>query len=141
MYYMTPVAPFMALAVATVLRELSGARLPRLRWALLCFGASAVVVALLWYQIGQLAAWWFWRLPHQASPDFARVVLAVALAVAVLVFVTLLAWPRVRGLWRYLTWVYAGAVTGVCLAFLPILIDLSISTSHFYHLMWFRNWI
>ena len=48
---------------------------------------------------------------------------------------------RARGLWPYFTWIYAGAVTGVCLAFLPILVDLSISTTHFYHLMWFRNWI
>jgi dolichyl-phosphate-mannose--protein O-mannosyl transferase len=141
MYYMTPVAPFMALAVAMVLRELSGARLPRPHWALLCFGATAAIVALLWYQIGQLAAWWFWRLPHQLSLDFARVVLGVALAVVAVGVLALILWPRARGLWRYLTWVYAGAVTGVCLAFLPILIDLSISTAHFYHLMWFRNWI
>ncbi len=142
MYYMTPVAPFMALAVATVLRELSGARLPRPRWALLCFAASAAIVALLWYQIGQLAAWWFWRLPHQAlarlRPRRARRGPRSGRASD--------SSPCCSGrapaaLWRYLTWVYAGAVAGVCLAFLPILIDLSISTAHFYHLMWFRNWI
>jgi dolichyl-phosphate-mannose--protein O-mannosyl transferase len=141
MYYMTPVAPFLALAVATILRELSHARLPRLRWAVLCYAAAAAVVALLWYQIGELAAWWFWRLPLQVSPDFARVVLAVALGVLAFVLLALFAWPRARDLWPYLTWVFAGAVTGVCLAFLPILIDLSISPAHFYHLMWFRNWI
>ena len=141
MYYMTPVAPFMALAVAMILRELSGARLPRLRWALVCYVGAAAIVALLWYQIGHLGAWWLWREPERVSVDFARVVLAVAAAVAVLSILVLFLWPRARRLWPYVTWVYAGAVTGVCLAFLPILIDLSISQAHFYHLMWFQNWI
>ena len=141
MYYMTPVAPFMALAVATVLRELSRARLPRWQWAAACYAAGAVVTALLWYQIGQAALWLFWRDPLRVSPVFARAVLAVAVAVVLFAVLLLLVWPRARGLWRSLTWIYAGAVTGVCLAFLPILIDLSVSTTHFYHLMWFRNWI
>jgi len=141
MYYMTPVAPFMALAVAMILRELSRGRLPRVRWALLCYAAAAAIVALLWYQIGHLATWWLWREPNKISLDFARVTLAVAFGVAALLLLLAFLWPRARRLWPYLTWVYAGAVTGVCLAFLPILIDLSISVDHFYHLMWFRNWI
>jgi dolichyl-phosphate-mannose--protein O-mannosyl transferase len=141
MYYLTPVAPFMALAVAMILRELSRARLPRVQWAALCYGAAAVIVAVFWYQIGHAVAWFVWQLPNQLSPDFARVVVAVAGLVVGLLLLILFVWPRARGLWPYLTWVYAGAVTGVCLAFLPILIDLSISTAHFYHLMWFRNWI
>ncbi len=141
MYYMTPVAPFMALAVAMVLRELSRARVPRWQWAAGFYAAAALVTALLWYPIGQAAAWLFWRDPSLVSPVFARAVLVVALAVVLFAVVLLIVWPRARGLWPYLTWTYAGAVTGVCLAFLPILIDLSISTTHFYHLMWFRNWI
>ena len=67
--------------------------------------------------------------------------LLVAIGVAACGLLMLILWPRARPVWRYLTWVYAGAVTGVMLAFLPILIDLSVSVSHFYHLMWFRNWI
>jgi hypothetical protein len=102
---------------------------------------AAAIVALLWYQIGHLATWWLWREPNKISLDFARVTLAVAFGVAALLLLLAFLWPRARRLWPYLTWVYAGAVTGVCLAFLPILIDLSISVDHFYHLMWFRNWI
>jgi uncharacterized protein YacL len=124
-----------------ILRELSRARLPRVHWAALCYGAAAVIVALFWYQIGHAVAWFVWQLPNQVSPDFARLVVAVAGLVVGLLLLILFVWPRARGLWPYITWVYAGAVTGVCLAFLPILIDLSISTAHFYHLMWFRNWI
>ena len=141
MYYMTPVAPFMALAVAMALRELSASRLPRPQWAVAWFAVAAAVTALLWYQIGQAGAWLFWRDPNSVSLGLAQVVLFVALAVAVLGVITLIAWPRARRLWKYLTWIYAGAVTGVMLAFLPILIDISISVTHFYHLMWFRNWI
>jgi dolichyl-phosphate-mannose-protein mannosyltransferase len=141
MYYMTPVAPFMALAVAMVLRELSHARLPRWQWAATCYAGSAAVVALLWYQIGVAGAWLFWRDAASLSVALAWAVAAVAILVAALLLLALFVWPRARTLWPYLTWVYAGAVTGVCLAFLPILIDLSISTAHFYHLMWFRNWI
>jgi dolichyl-phosphate-mannose--protein O-mannosyl transferase len=141
MYYMTPVAPFMALAVAMALRALSRARLPGWQWAAGCYAAAAAVTALLWYQIGQAAARLFWRDPSLVSPAFAWAVLVVALAVVLFAVVLLIVWPRARGLWPYFTWIYAGAVTGVCLAFLPILIDLSISTTHFYHLMWFRNWI
>ena len=141
MYYMTPVAPFMALAVAMALRELSASRLPRPPWAALGFAAAAAVTALFWYQIGVAAAWLFWRDPNSLSLGLARVVLTVALGVVVCGLLTLILWPRARFVWRYLTWVYAGAVTGVMLAFLPILIDLSVSVSHFYHLMWFRNWI
>ena len=141
MYYMTPVAPFMALAVAMILREISHARLPRLRWGLLCYGAAAAVAALLWYRIGHLVNWWFWQEPHHVSAAFAWVVLVVALGVVLFGIVALILWPRSRGLWPYLTWLYAGGVTGICVAFLPILIDLSISTTHFYQLMWFSNWI
>jgi len=141
MYYMTPVAPFMALAVAMALREISRARLPRLQWGLLCYGAATAVAALLWYQIGHLANWWFWQEPHHVSAAFAWVVVVVALAVLLVGIVAFVLWPRSREVWPYLTWAYAGAVTGICLAFLPILIDLSIPTAHFYHLMWFGNWI
>jgi len=141
MYYMTPVAPFMALAVATALRELSRARLPRWQWAAACYAGATAIVALFWYQIGVAGAWLFWRDAASLSVALAWVVAAVAIVVAALLLAALFLWPRARKLWPYLTWVYAGAVTGVCLAFLPILIDLSISTAHFYHLMWFRNWI
>ena len=141
MYYMTPVAPFMALAVAMALRELSASRLPRPQWAGLCFAAATAVTALFWYQIGQAAAWMFWRNPSSLSPALGHVVFAVAIGVVVCGLILVTLWPRTRGVWPYLTWVYAGAVSGIMLAFLPILIDLSISVTHFYHLMWFRNWI
>ncbi len=141
MYYMTPVAPFMALAVAAMLRELAASRLPRWQLAAACYGVACAVVALFWYQIGVFADWLFWRDPAILSAVLARVTLAVGITVAVLIVLGLLFWAPARRLWPYVTWLYAGAVTGVCLAFLPILIDLPISIPHFYHLMWFRNWI
>jgi dolichyl-phosphate-mannose-protein mannosyltransferase len=141
MYYLTPVAPFLALAVARILGELAGWRLPRPAWAGLCFAATAVVVATLWLQIGQAARAVFWTFPSHASPDLAKLVLVLAIAVAAGGFVGLVFAQRARSWWPYLVLVYTGAVTGICIAYLPILIDLTISVSHFYHLMWFRNWI
>jgi dolichyl-phosphate-mannose--protein O-mannosyl transferase len=141
MYYLTPVAPFLALAVARILGELAGWRLPRPVWAANCFAASAVVVAVLWYQLGQAAKAVFWTVPSHASLDLARLVVVLVIAVAAGGFVGLIFWHRARTWWPYLAWVFTGAVAGICIAYLPILIDLSISVSHFYHLMWFRSWI
>jgi dolichyl-phosphate-mannose--protein O-mannosyl transferase len=134
-YYMTPVAPFLALAVAMVLRGLSHAQLPRRRWAALCYAATAGA-GLLWHPITAAAVWLFWRLAAQTSLDLARAMLA---AFAMLFACGLLAFVlRLRGrMWPYLTWVYAGAVTGVCLACLPILLGLPIPAALFHQLTWF----
>ena len=97
MYYMTPVAPFMALAVAMALRELSASRLPKPQWAGLCYAAATAVTALFWYQIGQAAAWMFWRDPSSLSPALGHVVFAVAIGVAAFGLVlrdSLVAHPR-----------------------------------------------
>ena len=141
MYYLTPVAPFLAVAVARALSELVRDREPLAWGAGICFAVTAAVVALLWYPIGQAAKAAFWALPASVSPQLARLVVAFAVAAAAGGLVALFFWMRARRWWPYLNWAFTGAVTGVCLAFLPILIDISISTSHFYHLMWLRSWI
>jgi dolichyl-phosphate-mannose--protein O-mannosyl transferase len=141
MYYLTPVAPFFALAVARILGELSGWRVPRTVWAGVCFAATAAIVGAFWLPIGLGARTIFWKLPGDASPGLARFVLVIAIAAVAGGFVALLFWRGARRWWPYLAWVYTGAVAGICIAYLPILIDLSITVSHFYHLMWFRSWI
>ena len=141
MYYLTPVAPFLAIAVALVLRELSFDRMPEQRWAAACYAGAAAVTALLWYQIGQAVSWLFWTLPSGVSPSFGRLVVVLAAAVLAGAVVAFALSHRTRGWWPWVTWLFAGAVTGICIAFLPILIDIAISKTHFYHLMWFRNWI
>ncbi len=49
--------------------------------------------------------------------------------------------PRLRS-WRpTLAMVLAGVTMGICVAFLPIVLNIPISVDHFHHIMWFRNWI
>ena len=141
MYYLTPVAPFLATAVALAFRELARGRLPESRYAASCFIGATAITAVFWYQIGEAARWLFWTLPGQGSTDLARVVVVVAAAAAAGLVVGLALSERTRTWWPYIAWLFAGAVAGICIAFLPILIDLTITRDHFYHLMWFRNWI
>jgi hypothetical protein len=37
--------------------------------------------------------------------------------------------------------VLAGAIVGIAVAFLPIVLNIPISPGHWAHIMWFRNWI
>ncbi|MGO8683456.1 MAG: phospholipid carrier-dependent glycosyltransferase [Thermoleophilia bacterium] len=141
LYYMTPVAPFLALAVALLARELSTGQRPRLWLAALCYAITATVVALFSYPIARAAAWLCWRLPAHVSLDLARVVVALAVTIVAAGFLTSLQRRNRRRLWPYLSWAYAGAVSGVCLACLPILTDLSISATYFHHLLWLGNLI
>ena len=92
----------MALAVAMILRELSGARLPRLRWALALLRGrrrdrrpavvpdrtlrSLVVLARARHECRSTSPAWCW--PWLA-------------AVAVLSILVLFLWPRARRLWPY----------------------------------------
>ena len=81
LYYMTPVAPFMAILVAAALCAFAGTtRLPR--YGLLTLAVFAVGAAVLWEPIGSLCAWIFWELPRGVSVTFGWVSLAVALVIA-----------------------------------------------------------
>jgi dolichyl-phosphate-mannose--protein O-mannosyl transferase len=50
--------------------------------------------------------------------------------------------PRRAGRWRpVVSMIVAGAIVGIVVAFLPIVINIPISPGHWSHIMWFRNWI
>lgn len=160
LYYMTPVAPFMAVLVATGLSRLAGdpLRLPRRRpWRPLelqvesglrgripafVFVAVAAVTALWWYQIGHAAAWLFWRLPAEiVSRGFAYVITTAAIAAGC----GILTWATVRLrhplLWRSAGWAYVGLTAGIWVAYLPIVVNIGIEPQHYYRLIWLGTWI
>jgi len=159
LYYMTPVAPFMAVMVAAALQRLTGQRQhwPRLRpseeplcdlrdqgrdyAALVAFAAVFLVTAFFWQPIGHGVAYLFWRLPERSSVPFAYIVTATALLLGAVGVAWVLARVRSVAVWRPLGWAYVGLAAGVCVAFLPIIIDLGVSPAHYYQLMWLPSWI
>jgi dolichyl-phosphate-mannose-protein mannosyltransferase len=159
LYYMTPVAPFMAVMVATALQRLTGRRQhwPRLRpsdeplrdlrdegrdyTALVAFAAVFLVTAFFWQPIGHGIAYLFWRLPERSSVPFAYIITATVLLLGAALLAWLLARVHSVAVWRPLGWAYVGLAAGVCVAFLPIIIDLGVSPAHYYQLMWLPSWI
>ena len=176
MYYMQPVAPLLAVLVATAIATVNGVdvRLPEhppwdpadpdeaqagglgggseeepgrsvLAWLtrrpLILFAAGLAVMTLFWYPIGQVAKAVFWTLPQAVSPALAWGVSVTAGVLAAAVLIGVFVLPPCRGLRRRFLWVWSGAVVGWCLVFLPIVLSLAISSTHFYRLMWFGSWI
>jgi dolichyl-phosphate-mannose-protein mannosyltransferase len=190
MYYMQPVAPLLAILVATAIAAANGAevRLPdhppwepaepgaesasdealrepeetpaygahggepeprpsrrapvwERRWALVPFAAGLAVMTLFWYPIGQRAEAVFWSLPQTVSPALAWGVCVSAAVLAAAAVIGIFLLPPLRDLRRQLLWAWSGAVVGWCLVFLPIVLSLPISSTHFYRLMWFGSWI
>jgi dolichyl-phosphate-mannose-protein mannosyltransferase len=139
LYYMTPVAPFLAILAAAGLLAFAGnARLPRR--GVLVMAATAVATAVLWDPVGRLGAWVFWHLPQRVSPAFGWVGVGVGIFLALLVVIVTVA-PRSRR-WRPLvSMVLAGAIVGIAVAFLPIVLNIPISPGHWSHIMWFPSWI
>jgi dolichyl-phosphate-mannose--protein O-mannosyl transferase len=138
LYYMTPVAPFMAILLAGALCLFAGGVLPRRGW--LAIGGAALAAAVLWRPIGIGAGRLFWTLPRGAgdSLGWIGVTVGVLLALAVLIF---LLSPRMR---RYRPWtamIVAGLVIGIIVAFVPIVLGLPISPRYFEHIMWLPSWI
>ncbi len=138
LYYMTPVAPIMAVLVAGALCLFAGGLVPRRGW--LAAAAAALVAAVLWQPLGIAAGWLFWTLPRRGGDalGWVGVVIGVALAAAVVIF---LLSPR---MWRYRPWmamVVAGLTIGIVVAFVPIVLGLPISPRYFEHIMWFPSWI
>ena len=159
LYYMTPVAPFMAVLVAAALQRLTGRRQhwPRLRpsqepgpdlrdegrdyTALDAFAAVFLITAFFWQPIGHAIAYVFWRLPARSSTSLAFIVTAAAALIGAAVVTWVLTRVRSAAVWRPLGWAYVGLAAGVCAAFLPIVIDIGISPVHYYQLMWLPSWI
>jgi dolichyl-phosphate-mannose--protein O-mannosyl transferase len=139
LYYMTPVAPFLAILAATALLAFAGnARLPRR--GVLVMAVSGVATAVLWDPVGRLCGWLFWQLPQRVSPAFGWVGVSVGVLLALLVVILVVA-PRSRR-WRPLvSMVLAGAIVGIAVAFLPIVLNIPISPGHWSHIMWFPSWI
>ncbi len=109
--------------------------------ALVAFAAVFLVTAFFWHPIASGIAFVFWHWPARSSTSLAYIdTIAAALLGA-----TVLAWvlTRIRGMavWRPLGWAYVGLAAGVCVAFLPIVIDIGISPAHYYQLMWLPSWI
>jgi len=139
LYYMTPVAPFLAVLVAALAAVLvsSGRQVPR-RTLIFLGVAAATVTAVAWDRIGQTAAFLFWELPGRATDAVALATASVAVAVAIALVGVGLARARTRPL---LTAVVLGCIVGICVPFLPIVMDLGMEPEDFYRLIWFPSWI
>ncbi len=138
LYYMTPVAPFMAILVATALCLFAGGVIPRRGW--LWAAGAAVLTAALWQPAGSGASWLFWTLPRRAGDalGWVGVVVGAVLAAAVVVFLLSSRMKRYR---PYTTLVVAGMIVGIVVAFVPIVLGIGISPAHWEHIMWFPNWV
>jgi dolichyl-phosphate-mannose--protein O-mannosyl transferase len=154
LYYMTPVAPFLAILAATTLLAFAGdARLPRR--GVLVMAATAVATAMLWdpvakfasrvsrqlpQPVDRLAARVFWQLPQRVISAIGWVGVAAFIVLVLLVIIVVV--PRRAGRWRpVVSMILAGAIVGIVVAFLPIVLNIPISPGHWSHIMWFPSWI
>jgi len=139
LYYMTPVAPFLAILAAAALLVFAGsARLPRR--GVIVMAATAVATAVLWDPVGRLAVWFFWQLPRRVGPTVAWIDVGVGIFLALfLVVVAVSPWAR-RGR-PMVSMAVGGAIVGIAVAFLPIVLNIPISPGHWSHIMWFPSWI
>ena len=140
LYYMTPVAPFMAILVAAALCLFAGGVLPHRGWLAPadrrpapppCSGSRSA----------SPRGWLFWTLPRRAGDSLGWIARHRRRA------------ARARRCWcscsrracgRYRPWlamVVAGLVIGIVVAFIPIVLGLPISPEYFEHIMWFPSWI
>jgi len=138
LYYMTPVAPFMAILVATALCLFAGGVLPRRGWA--AIAGAALAAAVLWQPVGIAAGWLFWTLPKRAGDTFGWVGVTVGILMVLAALIFLLT-SRLRQYRPWMAMVVAGLVIGIIVAFVPIVLGLPISPTYFEHIMWFPNWI
>jgi dolichyl-phosphate-mannose--protein O-mannosyl transferase len=154
LFYMTPVAPFIAILVAATAATLVGpVRAKEEDDDLAIDGDSgrlsdgaalglavvaAAVTALLWDAIGRWVEAAYWRLPWHVSPPSKWWVVLVP-SLALLAFIAAcLAGRRSRAA---LTAVLLGCVVGIAVPFLPIVLDIGISWERLSRLLWFRRWI
>jgi len=145
LYYMTPVAPFLAILVAataaTLMAPQAASPATSRRTGMRRLGlatAAAVVTALAWDAVGRTAAFAFWELPGRVSDAVAWSTASVAVAAGAFLVAAALAAPRTRTA----TIVIAlGCIVGICVPFLPIVMNLGIPADRYYRLIWFRSWI
>jgi len=138
LYYMTPVAPFMAILVATALCLFARGIVPHRGW--LAAGGAALATALLWEPIGIGATWVFWTLPRKGGDSLGWIGVAVGCLLAVGVTALLLS-PQMKSRRPWTAMVLAGMIIGVVVVFIPVVLGIGISPEHWMHIMWFRNWI
>jgi dolichyl-phosphate-mannose-protein mannosyltransferase len=138
LYYMAPVAPFMAILVAAAFSLFAKGVIPRRGW--LAAAGAALATALLWEPLGIAAGWLFWTMPRKGGDTMGWVGVTLGCLLAACVVVLLLT-PRMK---RYRPWTImavSGVIIGILVAFLPIVLGLGISPEHWQHIMWFPNWI
>ncbi len=153
LYYMAPVAPFLAILVAAVAADLVdggrrragaelGAEPPAARrtlpWRIAAVATAAVATALFWYPFARAAEVLFWELPGRVSGGLAWTVAIAGVAAVSVVALLALASRRLR---PWVVLVLLGAMLGIAVPFLPIVLDVGIPREEFYRLMWFRSWI
>ena len=142
LYYMTPVAPFMAILVAAALCLFAGGVVPRRGW--LTAAAAALATAILWASpvgIGARLAR-SGRSPRRAG-EYAGLASAWPSASCIALAVLASSCCR-RACARYRPWtamVVAGLAIGIVVAFIPIVLGFRISPKYFKHIMWFPSWI
>jgi len=147
LFYMAPVAPFLAILVAGTLEALErtcrrpGAEAASPRRALIAFAAGFVGAALGWALVAGAAVLLFWELPARVSRSAAVVTTAVAIVAVVVVVVVVFTDSRLLRLRGVLVWLLPGVVCGIAVPFLPIVLNVPISPDDFYRLMWLRSWI
>ncbi len=138
LYYMTPVAPFMAILVATALCVFAGGAVPHRGW--LAVAGAALVTAVLWRPVGLASRWLFWELPRRAGDSAGWVAVTIGVLLALAALIVLLS-PRLRRYRPWMAMVVAGGVIGIVVAFIPIVLGLPISPEYFSHITWFPSWI
>ena len=138
LYYMTPVAPFMAILVATALCLFAGGVIPHRGW--LAAGGAALATAVLWRPVGIAAGWLFWEWPRRAGAAAGWAGVAIGAVLALIALVVLLS-PQLKRYRPWMAMVVAGVVIGIVVAFIPIVLGLPISPEYFSHITWFPTWI
>lgn len=139
LYYMTPVAPFLAVLVAVALAQFAGTEtFTRRRW--LALAAAALATALLWYPVGIAGEWLFWTLPRMITPVLAWAAIGLGILAAVLAAIALMS-HRLRRYRPLTAALAAGLVVGIVSVFLPVILAIPISPEFFSRITWFPSWI
>ena len=103
--------------------------------------AAALVTIFAWRPLETLLTSLFKHVSATNTQRLAWLALAVAVD-AILGAGFWLSLPgRPRPAWRAVGWLYIGIVVGIFIVFLPVIIDIGITPSHYYHLMWSSRWI
>ncbi len=127
LYYMTPVAPFLAILIAAAAAHVAGGqRVGRRAW--LAVAGAALATVFLWEPVVRAALALGWASLALALP--------AALVLAAVLFL-----PRLRALRPWAAMLLAGAVVGIVATFIPVVLAMPISPEHFSHITWFRSWI